>query len=170
MYEQVRTFLDDTLATPDPAAALTIPATLPARDRRFLQELADGLHLSIAFDEYDAADEPIIVLRFDEHLLALAAEDDEEDADGDDGEDGDWVDDSDEEDDGAPAATNGHADAAPAEWRQAIDRELAKYAKAPVKDVTADDFEDEYERKLEAKMAEWRADYYRVRLPSLRTD
>lgn len=66
LFDQVRSFV---LAIRQDKAApreLYLPATAPARDRRFLEDLSNNLRLSIAFDEYDAeADAPAIALSSD---------------------------------------------------------------------------------------------------------
>lgn len=120
------------------------PARYPARDRRFLQDLADELRMSISFDEFDENDENIIVLSFDPESVGLMQADNEAGAD----DDGEWEDD--EEDD--------------REWKEAIERVLKKYEKAPVKeDVTEEDFEDQYAKTLNEKMDNWKREYYKVR-------
>lgn len=44
---------------------LALPACYPAKDRKFLRDLAAELHLSICFDEFNENDEPLITLVFD---------------------------------------------------------------------------------------------------------
>lgn len=81
---QVKSFVNENLATLSPNARLTLPATLPARDRSFLAELADELHLSVTYDEFDEAGKALIVLSFEAEMinLALAEEEEEEELDG----------------------------------------------------------------------------------------
>ena len=43
---------------------LTMPNTFPARDRQFINRLADDLHLSITWDEYDDEDQNLVTWRF----------------------------------------------------------------------------------------------------------
>ncbi|CAH7684839.1 XRN 5'-3' exonuclease N-terminus-domain-containing protein [Phakopsora pachyrhizi] len=46
-------------------ARLSFPASYPAKDRKFLRELASELTLIISFDEFDDDGVPLITLRFD---------------------------------------------------------------------------------------------------------
>ncbi|OBZ66144.1 5'-3' exoribonuclease 1 [Grifola frondosa] len=50
---------------------LTMPNSFPARDRQFIAKLAEDLHLSLAWDEYDEQDQNLVTWRFPD-------EDDEE--------------------------------------------------------------------------------------------
>lgn len=135
LFERVKTFARSALLAP--SSVLEIPATLPARDRRFLSDLANELRLDIAFDAQDAAGEPAIAISLDQEVAALANEDLEGD---------------------------GHANGGSnAEANLALDRVLQKYERAPtVKIPEGEDLEADYERRLEEKMTEWRAEYYRV--------
>lgn len=130
LFEEVKTFVLESLPSPSADASLALPAKYPARDRLFLSTLANKLRLSCSFDEFDdETDEPLIVLRFGEDVVF----------------------DSEDENDGGEA-------------RQAVDRVLAAYDKAPtIEDASESDFEDEYAKKLAAKHIEWKHDYYRVR-------
>lgn len=131
------------IAEPTANHALSFPATYPARDRRFLQGLADQLRLSIAFDEFNDNDEPIIVLRLAEEMVDMITTEEEDLAQG-----MAEVDLDDDEDD---------------EWREAINRVLEKYEKAPViPDRTEQEFEEQYEAQFQEKMNTWKQEYYRV--------
>ena len=150
------------LAHPSTEASVRFPAKYPARDRRFLQELADELRLAIAFDEFDENDEPIIVLRLDENMVHLMLADHESELV--DRFGGMQIQQSENDDDYEDVADDDEDDG-PGEAREAIDRVLAKYAKAPVlADVSESDFEDEYAVKLKEKMDKWKGEYYKVRL------
>ncbi|CAH7687728.1 hypothetical protein BY996DRAFT_4589769, partial [Phakopsora pachyrhizi] len=46
-------------------ARLSLPASYPAKDRKFLRDLASELKLWISFDKFDKNDEPLIALSFD---------------------------------------------------------------------------------------------------------
>ncbi|WAR56001.1 hypothetical protein PtB15_6B745 [Puccinia triticina] len=46
-------------------ASLALPACYPAKDRKFLRDLAAELNLCISFDEFNENDEPLITLAFD---------------------------------------------------------------------------------------------------------
>jgi 5'-3' exoribonuclease 1 len=67
------------------------------------------------------------------------------------GNDDEWVDEDDEDDD----------DDDDEESRAAIDRVLGKYEKAKVYDDDGG-FDERHERRVEEKMAEWKAGYYHV--------
>ncbi|PLW18535.1 hypothetical protein PCANC_16180 [Puccinia coronata f. sp. avenae] len=45
--------------------SLALPACYPAKDRKFLKDLAAELNLCISFDEFNENDEPLITLSFD---------------------------------------------------------------------------------------------------------
>lgn len=142
LFDHVKEFLEPAVAAPSSGAVLQFPATYPARDRRFLQDLADQLHLSIAFDEYNDKEEPIITLRLAEDMVDMMTAEDEDLAEG-----MDQIDLDDDED----------------EWREAINRVLEKYEKAPViPDRTEAEFEEQYEAQFQQKMDTWRRDYYHV--------
>ena len=149
-----------------------------ARERKFISKLAEDLHLSVRWDEFAVLDENdmdgseevnVVTWRFpgddeDEHV----AKNGRVDGNGskvngnvvadipvtvtvngdDDGNDDEWVDEDegDEEDE---------------ESRAAVDRVLGKYQKAKVLDDDGG-FDERHERKVEEKMAEWKAAYYQV--------
>ena len=116
---------------------MDIVNSLSARDRRFLQELADGLHLRCTWDEEDDYGQPLVVLSFD-----VPAESEAEDGE----EDTEW---ESEED---------------AESQVAIKRVLEKYNKAKVVDNELEDFEEDFEKKVTEKMDEWKRKYYKEKL------
>ena len=126
---------------------LTMPNTIPAADRKFVTDLADDLHLSITWDEYDDDDQNLITWRFPGELEELVPENGGSDDKG--GEQGDddeaWEDEEDEES------------------RAAVDRVLQKYEKAKVKeDDKEGDFDARYEQSVKEKMDEWKRGYYKV--------
>jgi 5'-3' exoribonuclease 1 len=129
-------------------AALTMPNTFPARERKFISTLAEELHLSVSWDEYDEDDQNLVTWRLPEVLEEPLPEADIEQVNGDAGSDDEWKD-MDEEDD---------------ESRAAVDRVLKKFDKAPVMD---DDegggFDARHEQSIGNKMAEWKRGYYKVR-------
>lgn len=122
-----------------------MPNIFPARDRLFISNLAEELHLHLTWDEYDEDDQNLITWRFpgelDEPLPdsgdALEPEmEAEEDV---------WEDEDDEES------------------RAAVDRVLAKYQKAKVMEEDKDgDFDARYEMSIQDKMDEWKRNYYKV--------
>ncbi|KAM0788250.1 hypothetical protein ACM66B_001401 [Microbotryomycetes sp. NB124-2] len=76
----VREFVLENLGQLSPNAHLDIPAGLPARDKRFLNALAEQLKLDVFYDQYDPDDMPIIRVCFDDDLVEMAREENEEDA------------------------------------------------------------------------------------------
>ena len=114
------------------------------RDQRFLQELADSLHLHTTWDETDEYGQPQVALSFNVEGVSTT-EDQTEDAAGIEEDEGEWQSDT-EADEGDVAAQ----------------RVFAKYDKAKVVSNTVEDFEDHYEDKIKEKMDEWKREYYRV--------
>jgi 5'-3' exoribonuclease 1 len=140
IFNQIKKFVTHHQNKPSPSDRCTIVNTLSARDRRFLQELTDSLHLRATWDETDEYGQPLVVLTFD---LEGVSEDEGEDVE----EDGEWE--SDE--------ANGEGDVA-------IQRVLQKYEKAKVVENTVEDFEESYEQKLKEKLDDWKRGYYKVSL------
>lgn len=123
---------------------LTMPNDFPAADRKFIDTLADDLHLSVTWDEYDDDDQNLVTWRFPGELEEPIPEDGENGAAGGE-EDEAWEDEDDEES------------------REAVDRVLAKYSKAKVKqDDKEGDFDARYELGIQEKMDEWKRGYYKV--------
>lgn len=141
LFNRIKTFLEPAIADPTGEHVLRFPATYPARDRKFLQDLSDQLHLFIAFDEFDEKDEPVIALRLDEDMVDMMTSEQEDLVEGVKKVD---LDDSDE-------------------WREAINRVLEKYEKAPVvPDRTEQQFEEHYEAQFQERMNSWKREYYKV--------
>lgn len=120
-------------------ASLSFPANYPAKDRRFLANLAEDLNLAISFDECDENDEPVIILSIEpEEVIYDQIEDMLEKVDL-------------------------HEDDEQLESRIAAERVLSKYRKAPtVEDLTATEAEARLEEKKQEKIMEWKAGYYSV--------
>lgn len=96
--------------------------------------LAQDLHLTLSWDEYDDDDQNLVVLRFPGALESPLDDEDSE---------------SDSQDEEEAAA--------------AVDRVLGKYDKAKILMEDADDnFDSREENKLKQKMDEWKRTYYRV--------
>jgi 5'-3' exoribonuclease 1 len=146
--------------------------TFPARERSFITRLAEDLHLSLRWDDYDENDNNILIWRLpgvleDDNIeedleksgaaasAAKTEEEAEESAEG--PADSEWEDVSDEYEDDE-------------ESRAAVDRVLQKYEKASTFDDEADGgFEARYERSIKEKMDEWKRGYYQVRHNCSRT-
>lgn len=118
----------------------------PARDRKFIQDLADDLHLSVTWDEYNEDDQNLVTWRFPGELEEPVPENGNN-GHAEDGEDDDeWEDEEDEES------------------RVAVDRVLTKYSKARVADDDREgDFDARYEMSIKEKMDDWKRTYYKVR-------
>jgi 5'-3' exoribonuclease 1 len=133
-------------------ALLTMPNTFPARDREFITRLAEDLHLSITWDEYDEDDQNLVSWRLPGALeeplpeSGTATPGESADSDREDDEEA-WEDEDDEE------------------ARKAVDRVLAKYSKAKVAPEDGEgDFDARYQASIKEKMDEWKRHYYQVRL------
>ncbi|GLB40750.1 putative multifunctional protein that exhibits several independent functions at different levels of the cellular processes [Lyophyllum shimeji] len=134
-------------------ARLAMPNDFPARERKFIEKLAEDLHLNVRWDEYDEQDVNLVTLRFPGVQEELTPEPPVNGAgtpiaksEG----DGDEWEDVDEEDE---------------ESRAAIDRVLKKYEKAQVvQDDEGGGFDARYERSMKEKMDEWKRAYYRGKL------
>ena len=124
-----------------------MPNTFPARERKFIVTLAEDLHLSLTWDEYDDDDQNLVVWRFPGELEEPLPENGNGHSNGaEDDDDDEWEDEDDEES------------------RVAVDRVLAKYDKAKVMEDDQDgDFDRRYEASIKEKMDEWKRGYYRVR-------
>lgn len=137
IFDQIKKFVEDHRTKPSASDKLSFVNSYPARDRRFLQELADDLRLRLTWDETDDYGQSLAVLRFDMEGVS----EDGQSAEG--SEDEAWESDEDEGD-------------------LAIQRVLGKYEKAKVVENVVEDFEESYEEKLKAKMDEWKRGYYKV--------
>lgn len=127
----------------------------PARDREFISRLAEELHLTITWDEYDDEDRNLVTWRFPGDFDEPLPEGTEGDGSGSTtpgDDDGEWEDEDDEE------------------ANAAVDRVLNKYAKAKVMDEDKDgDFDARYEMSMKDKMDEWKRGYYKARGQFLQT-
>ena len=131
--------------------ALRMPNTFPARERRFIADLVEDLHLEVSWDEYDDEDQNLVVFRLpgttkpeNGHNGEVAVEENGGD------DDDDWVDESEESDDPEAIA--------------AVDRVLAKYGRAKVVEEEEEDFDTQHSRAMQERMDEWKRNYYRVSL------
>lgn len=128
-----------------------MPNTFPARERKFIGTLAEDLHLSLTWDEYDDDDQNLVVWRFPGELEEPLPENGNGHANGEGGDEDDeaWEDEDDEES------------------RAAVDRVLAKYEKAKVmEDDNEGDFDRRYEASIKEKMDEWKRGYYKAGVPA----
>ncbi|KAG2018391.1 exonuclease II [Coprinopsis cinerea AmutBmut pab1-1] len=143
IFDKVKAFVLENRKAPSlehfKAARLEMVNDFPARERAFITQLSQDLHLSLRWDEYDEEDNNVVTWRFPR---ALEVSEDAED------EEGEWEDMQEDE-----------------ENVIAVDRVLNKYEKAPVEDPDAEgDFDARYERSIKEKMDEWKRSYYREKL------
>ena len=138
IFEDVKGFLLKHQSKPSHTDRLTLVNKLSARDRRFLQELADSLHLRATWDEVDDYGQNIVVLTFDMEGVSEDGASIQE-------EDGDW-------------------ESEAGEGEVALNRVFGKYEKAKVVENTTEDFEETYEATMKQKMDEWKTNYYKVSL------
>ncbi|GAA5821456.1 hypothetical protein JCM11251_004633 [Rhodosporidiobolus azoricus] len=190
LVDRLSTFLLSNFSPLNPTASLRFSNTdLTARDRRFLVDLAEKLHLALTFDEFDEeTEENLVTVRFEEGLVQLAQEDEEDGED--DAADGEISDQSEEGEssseaeeigivhlslkDGSvqhprrPSAARTPSTAVKGdepEWMAAIKRVLGKYEKAEViREVTREEAEEEQEREVKERMVQWKKDYYKEKL------
>ncbi|KAJ9365787.1 putative exonuclease Kem1 [Paecilomyces variotii] len=110
---------------------LDLPPTLPARDRKFIEQLADDLRLpwTTVLDEHD------------QRFIRLRLPSKENDENGDNEED-----EEDEEED--------------EEALVALRRVLKKYENAKVQEISAEEAQAAAEKKYEEKFREWKNNYY----------
>ncbi|KAG2356543.1 hypothetical protein BDR07DRAFT_1423055 [Suillus spraguei] len=85
IFDQVQQFVLQNPRKPSQhrTAALTMPDTFPARERKFISTLAEELHLSVTWNEYDEEDQNLVTWRLPGFLDEPLAETDPEQANGD---------------------------------------------------------------------------------------
>jgi 5'-3' exoribonuclease 1 len=144
IFDEVKAFVLENRGGPVNRPALTMPNDFSARERAFVDRLAEELHLGLTWDEYDEEDVNVVTWRLPEAVeqhSTLNGNGVDENVNDED----EWEDEDDEE---------SHA---------AVDRVLQKYEKAQVMDEDADGgFDARYEQSVKLKMDEWKREYYRV--------
>ncbi|KAH8101020.1 exonuclease II [Cristinia sonorae] len=150
IFEQVRAFVLDHRNPGSQAHLRKTPLSMvnsfPARERKFISTLAEDLHLSLTWDEYNEEDQNLVVWRFPGELEEPIPENGNGHTNGEEDDD-EWEDDEDEES------------------RAAVDRVLAKYEKAKVMDDDKEgDFDRRHEASIKEKMDEWKRGYYKGKL------
>ncbi|KAH0584878.1 hypothetical protein H2248_008156 [Termitomyces sp. 'cryptogamus'] len=156
IFDQVKAFVLDNrkIASSEHTrtARLAMTNDFPARERKFIEKLAEDLHLNVRWDEYDDQDVNLVTWRFP----GSSEESEPADTNGtatpngkSEGEEGDWEDIEDEDE----------------ESRAAVDRVLKKYEKAHVlQDDDDGGFDARHDRSIKEKMNEWKRGYYRGKL------
>ncbi|GAA5858509.1 hypothetical protein JCM8547_007340 [Rhodosporidiobolus lusitaniae] len=79
IVDTLSSFILSNLSPLNPLARTQFPNAFNARDRRFLADLADKLHLFVAYDQFDAEGENLVTVEFGEVVRQLA-KDEAEDA------------------------------------------------------------------------------------------
>ena len=148
IFDQVKAFVLDNRSGPSSSmrkALLQMPNVFSAGDKAFISTLAEDLHLTITWDEYDEQDQNLLIWRFPGSL--------EEPIPSSNGTDGDDEVESEEDEEEEEE-----------EGREAVDRVLKKYETAKVAMENAhDNFDMREEQRIKEKMDEWKRAYYRVR-------
>lgn len=140
ILDNIKTFVKKHQHHPTAADRLTLINELGERDRTFVQDIADDLHLRCTWDEVDDYGQPLIVLSFDTDALSEPGEGSEEAADE------EWESEEDTESD------------------LAIQRVFDKFAKAKIVDNDLEDAGQSFEEKMNEKIAEWKRNYYKEKL------
>lgn len=138
MLHQIKTFVTKHQKHPKAEDRLQFVNTMPARDRKFVQDLADTLHLLCTWDEVDDYGQPLVTLSFNMDEIDIESPAEEEDEE--------WE--SEEDPEGSAA----------------IQRVFAKYDKAKVVENYLEDAEESLDEKVDKKMAEWKRSYYKEKL------
>ena len=127
IFKQVKEFVNTRSSDPSrPKTSFDLPSSLNARDRKFVQNLAEDLHLQW---------ETVIGEKEDRHLQLQFPEKLEGDEDNEDVED--------------------------EEASIALLRVLKRYDNAKVIDVTAEEVQEQMDKKYEEKFQEWKNTYYK---------
>lgn len=155
IYTSLKTFVTKYSSKPSASNRWTWPNDLNARDRRFIQELSDDLHLHLTWDESDDYGQNIIVATF--NMEGVSEDEEEDEEEGEEDGDGEWSDEQDEKE-----TKDGEGDLA-------IKRVLTKYDKAKVVDNVEENWEESYEEKLKEKLEDWKKTYYKVSSEILET-
>ncbi|KAJ6526042.1 exonuclease II [Mycena capillaripes] len=159
IFDTVKAFVTDNRGERERSTAmLAMRNDFPARERKFIIELAEDLHLSLRWDEFDEEDRNLVTWRFPGALEDGAAEADggKQNGHSGEGDEADWEDvDNDEDED----------DEDDAEGRAAVERVLNKYEKARVaEDDEGGGFDARHDRSIKEKMDEWKRGYYQGKL------
>ena len=126
LFRKIKAFVDDhTRRGSGHGDTLDMPPTLPARDRKFVEDLANKLRLPWKTLEDDAA---VRHLQLQYPQTSAADTEDEDDDE---------------------------------EAQLALMRVMKQYEKAQVVDVSAEEAQEEMERKYQARFRQWKDKYYR---------
>jgi 5'-3' exoribonuclease 1 len=148
IFNEVKAFITDKAKLSAEDARLTLVNHYRARDRRFIQELADALNVQCSWDETDEYGQNLIVIRPAKTSPSKAPSDEGDVASDEDLSD-EVVDSTESEDD--------------VESQEAIQRVITKYEKAKVVEIEGDP-DEHREITLRNKMEEWKKGYYKEKL------
>jgi 5'-3' exoribonuclease 1 len=140
LFQTIKKYVLD-LQSNSASGPLDLPATLPASDRKFVQDLADILHLQWKTVENEEG-ERHLQLAFPPKVVTDAGKD-SDDNDDDEGDDDDFIDE---------------------EAQSAILRVFKRYENAKVEDISADDAQKAMEKKYEEKFLKWKDQYYKEKM------
>ncbi|KAA1070660.1 hypothetical protein PGT21_020445 [Puccinia graminis f. sp. tritici] len=149
LLSKIEQFVQSNLNSPSKyEATLALPACYPAKDRKFLRDLAAELNLCISFDEFNENDEPLITLAFDpdqsppEDPAINAVQDMLEDFQL-----------------GQPAKPETNT------AQSKVDEVFHKYTQAAKEpEWNEDDFDQEQEQKFQKALSEWKSQYYHEKM------
>ncbi|KAJ9125140.1 hypothetical protein QFC22_000094 [Naganishia vaughanmartiniae] len=147
IFNDVKAFVTDKTKISAPGANLSLVNRYNARDRRFIQELADALNLDLAWDEVDDAGQNLIVIRPGKPTPSKPPSDE-----------GDVMSDEDLSDEAAASDSDDDV-----ESQEAIQRVINKYEKAKVVEIQGDP-DEHRDVTLRNKMEEWKQGYYQEKL------
>ncbi|KAJ3538611.1 hypothetical protein NM688_g6492 [Phlebia brevispora] len=165
IFEKVRVFVLEHRTSSSEAhqrkSRLTMPNNFSARDRAFINTLAEDLHLYVTWDEYDEEDDTqnVVTWRFPGELEQMVSENNSGKNSGNSSGNGSGTPVEEEDNDEA------WEDEDDEESKAAVDRVLAKYEKAKVAEPDKEgDFDARYELSIQEKMDEWKRNYYKGKL------
>jgi 5'-3' exoribonuclease 1 len=134
IFNQVKAYISRQSTAGGDVPPLDLPTTLPARDRKFVEDLAESLNLQWKMTMNEAGDRHL-QLQFPDKLDGVkVSEDDDEDEEEEESED--------------------------EEAAAAIQRVILLYEKAKVLDVSAEEAQAEMSAKYDTKFMEWKNQYY----------
>jgi 5'-3' exoribonuclease 1 len=130
LFLKIKSYVENYLSTKDTTAPFDLPTTLKAADRKFVQDLADSLHLQWKTVQTDDGDR-YLQLSFPPRLVE------------------DIKDDNDESDESTDE-----------ESEKAILRVLQKYENAKIVDISPEEAQSAMDKKYDEKFQAWKNQYY----------
>ncbi|KAJ6517993.1 exonuclease II [Mycena vitilis] len=166
IFDKVKAFVTDNKGERERSTAmLAMRNDFPARERKFIMTLAEDLHLSLRWDEFDEEDRNLVTWRFPGALLHEGDVEESGDKDPDGGKQNGHSGEGDSEDVDSEKKEEDDEDEDDPEGRAAVERVLHKYEKAHVaEDDEGGGFDARHERSVNEKMDEWKRGYYKGKL------